>query len=447
MNCKENYFKYFSILLFVCAFQSMKAQPINSNATLIAVDTAWASNSVNTVVFRKNSLVTHGGWQYIAYYNAQAYVVVGKRKSGSNKWQLNTTQYKGNAADAHNCIAIMVDGDGYLHLSWDHHNNQLRYCKSVAPGSLQMTDKLAMTGSLEEKVTYPEFYSLANGNLLFLYRNGASGQGNLVMNFYDTKIKQWQQLQSNLIDGEGKRNAYWQVCTDKLGTIHISWVWRESPDVASNHDMCYAKSTDGGITWQKSTGEKYILPITAATAEYAFNIPQNSELINQTSMYADETGTPYIASYWRNQNDSVPQYRIVYKDKETWKVNSLDFRKTAFSLSGVGTKRIPISRPQIIVFTNENKKAAALIFRDEERESKVSAAITADIVNGSWTINDLTSFSVGSWEPSYDTELWKQKNRLNLFVQKTDQADGEGKSNMPPQLVQVLEYNLKLDIK
>jgi hypothetical protein len=91
-------------------------------------------------------------------------------------------------------------------------------------------------------------------------------------------------LQNNLIDGQNKRNAYWQTCIDEKGTIHVSWVWRETPDVSSNHDMCYACSKDGGITWQKSTGEKYTLPITAATAEYAVRIPQKSELINQTSM-------------------------------------------------------------------------------------------------------------------------------------------------------------------
>lgn len=91
-------------------------------------------------------------------------------------------------------------------------------------------------------------------------------------------------MQNNLIDGQNKRNAYWQTCIDEKGTIHVSWVWRETPDVSSNHDMCYACSKDGGITWQKSTGEKYTLPITAATAEYAVRIPQKSELINQTSM-------------------------------------------------------------------------------------------------------------------------------------------------------------------
>lgn len=409
----------------------------------ILVDTAWASNSVNTVVFRKNSLVTDGRWQYIAYYNAQGRMVLGKRKTGGSKWLLQTTPYGGRASDAHNSISIMVDGNGYLHVSWDHHGNALRYIKSKAPGSLEMTEELPMVGSLEQNVTYPEFYRLPNGNLLFLYRDGASGKGNLVLNKYDTKAGRWQRIHNNLIDGEGKLNAYWQACTDKQGAIHISWVWRESANVASNHDMCYAVSADGGISWQKSTGEKYGIPITAATAEYACQIPQNSELINQTSMYADEKGNPYIATYWRSAGDSVPQYRIVYKTDSGWQVNNLGFRKTAFSLIGAGTKRIPVSRPQLVLMPDGRRMAAVLVFRDEERGGKVSVATSKDIIGNAWKVSDLTDFSVGSWEPSYDTELWKKKGRLDLFVQKTDQVDGEGRSTLGPQPVIVLSCNMK----
>src|SRR3989337_2571031 len=164
--------------------------------------------------------------------------------------------------------------DGYLHLAWDHHNNALRYCKSVEPGSLEMTEKIPMTGKEENSVSYPEFYKMPGGDLLFFYRDGGSGRGNLVINKYSTAMKQWTQLHSNLIDGEGKRNAYWQACTDSKGIIHISWVWRESPDVSSNHDMCYARSTDGGVTWEESTVEKYQLPVPASTADYALHISQ-----------------------------------------------------------------------------------------------------------------------------------------------------------------------------
>ena len=102
------------------------------------------------------------------------------------------------------------------------------------------------------------------------------------MNRYDLNTGKWSRVHDVLIDGEGQRSAYWQLCTDKAGTIHLSWVWRETWGVETNHDMCYARSRDGGKTWEKSNGERYELPITAANAEYAWRIPQNSELINQT---------------------------------------------------------------------------------------------------------------------------------------------------------------------
>jgi len=429
---------YLFILIFLFCYQS-NGQTI-AGVMITEVDSGWASNSVNTVVFRKNSLVSYKDTQFISFYDKEAYVVLGKRKQGSKKWILKRTAYKGNTADAHNSISMMVDGDGYLHLAWDHHNNPLSYCKSVRPGSLEMTEKMSMTGKTERTVSYPEFYRLPDGNLLFLYRDGGSGRGNLVINKYNKATKQWTQLHSNLIDGEGKRNAYWQVCTDNKGTIHISWVWRESPDVASNHDICYARSKDGGKTWEKSNGEKYQLPITAANAEYALRIPQKSELINQTSMFADAQGNPYIANYWCDEGSTVPQYHLVYLLNKQWQVQNLGFRKTPFSLSGQGTKRIPISRPQIVVGNSGKKISVAMLFRDLERDNKVSLAVSKNILDKKWELYDLTTNSVGSWEPSYDTELWIQHRRLNIFVQHTEQADGEGKSNFPAQMVKVLEW-------
>jgi BNR repeat-containing family member len=431
------------LLIFAPLFPSILSAQENSAIKMVTVDSGWANNSVNTVIFRKNSLVTFKGTQYIAFYDKEQFVVIGKRKTSSSKWQLKKTIYKGNAADAHNTISIMVDGAGYLHISWDHHGNPLNYCKSKTPGSLELTDKLSMTGANEQKVTYPEFHKLRDGNLIFLYRDGASGKGNLVLNRYDIVTKQWAQLHTNLIDGEGKRNAYWQACVDTKGMIHISWVWRESPDVASNHDMCYARSADGGKTWSTSAGIKYQLPIIAATAEYACFVPQKSELINQTSMYADAAGNPYIATYWREAGDTVPQYHLIYKIGEQWQTQNLGFRKTPFSLSGAGTKRIPIARPQIIAWRSGKLLRAGILFRDIERENKISVAICPDIPTRDWIIIDLSQEIVGSWEPTYDTELWKQKRIVNLFVQNVEQVDGEGKASVPLQLVKVLEWKPK----
>jgi hypothetical protein len=411
--------------------------------TAVHISTAgrgWAANSVNAVIFRHNSLTSFKNTQYIAYYDSAQRLVIGKRTLGASQWTLQVTPYSGNATDAHNTISIITDGEGYLHVSWDHHNNELRYARSVKPGSLQLTGKLPITGSRESKVTYPEFYRLPNGNLLFLYRDGGSGNGNLMLDQYDTKTKKWTQLQNGWINGEGQRSPYWQMAIDRVGTIHISWVWRESPDVASNHDMGYARSTDGGHTWEKSTGEKYVLPITAATAEYACRIPQNSELINSTSMSTDDNGHPYIATYWRDSASSIPQYRLLYHNGKGWTTQQISHRTTSFSLSGGGTKRIPMSRPRLVVMNKKGAVLGVLIYRDTERGDKVSVAVCDNIAQGKWQVKDLTTTPVGLWEPSYDTELWKSSHELHLFVERVEQGDSETTKAIDPQPVQVLEW-------
>jgi hypothetical protein len=428
------------LLLAVAVANLSAAQTVDGGVSQADVAPAWAANSVNAVVFRKNSVVTSDGFQYVAFYDAQRRVMLAKRKTGATQWEVRQTPYTGNAQDAHNAISIMVDGAGVLHVAWDHHNNRLHYARGIAPGSLELGSETSMIGRGEDSVTYPEFHRLANGDLLFLYRDGASGNGNLVMNRFDVATGKWLRLHDNLIDGEGRRNAYWQAFVDHRGTIHLSWVWRESPDVASNHDLCYARSTDGGATWETSAGKKTALPINATTAEYAAHVAQGHELINQTSMSTDANGDPYIATYWRSDPSNVPQYRVVFKAENGWKTASLDFRKTPFSLSGQGTKRIPISRPQIVVDHRTLPAHGWLVFRDEERGSKVSVASINDFAKAQWTIGDLTSYAVGDWEPSYDTELWKTQGVLDLYVQRVRQVDGEKIGEMPPQMASIVEW-------
>jgi hypothetical protein len=295
-----------------------------------------------------------------------------------------------------------------------------------------------MTGQNENKVTYPEFYNLPNGDLLFLYRDGSSGNGNTMLNRYDVKTQKWSVVQHPLIDGQGLRNAYTnQIAVDKEGNWHISWCWRETGDVATNHDICYAKSLDAGKTWQKSTGEKYTLPITADNAEYICRIPQNSELINQTSMTVDSRSRPLIATYWRPQGTEVPQYHLIYYDGQKWKTAQISQRKTPFSLSGGGTKRLMMSRPKILA---DSGNAVFLIFRDGERTSRVSVAICQDSKRMKWRIEDLTEDSVGLWEPSYDSVLWQRENVLRLFLQNVEQKDRDVMEETPPTMVSVLEW-------
>ena len=420
---------------FMVCFSVCNAQKIGH----IAIGYGWNNNSVNVVKFRKNALTTYGQYQFTAYYDENSCLVLGKRKLNTSNWEIVKTVYKGNTKDAHNTISIAIDGDGYLHVSWDHHDTKLRYVKSKKPLGLELGEEHAMTGSQELKVTYPEFYNLPNGGLLFFYRSGASGRGNMVINSYDLKKKSWSQVQQNLVNGEEKRSAYWQASVDKQGVIHLSWVWRESWDVSTNHDLCYARSKDGGVSWEKSTGEKHTLPITISTAEYAWKIPQKSNLINQTAMAVDKKGNPYIVTYW--SENKIPQYQIVYLENGSWKRINTGFRKTPFFLGGGGTKQIPISRPDLLIDDKGSSPVLYVLFRDEERGNKMALAYNNLKGNSNWKIVDLTSTSVGQWEPNYDISLWQKKNKLHIFSQNVTQIDGEGLAKIPPSMISVLEIN------
>lgn len=419
-----------AILLCLVSLTALQAQ------RLVEVGQGYSSTSVNTTIFRNSSLTSFQGRQYTAYYDDEGWMVIACRKLRSDEWTTTRTQYRGNVRDAHNGISLMVDGDGYLHVAFDHHGHPLNYCRSVAPYTLTLDEKEPMIGSDEGDVTYPEFYRLANGDLLFAYRSGASGRGNLVLNRYSLQTRRWERVQDILIDGEDRRNAYWQLYVDAAGTIHLSWVWRETWLVETNHDLCYARSKDGGKTWEKSTGERYTLPIRLENAEIACPIPQNSELINQTSTSADERGNPYIASYWRSSDSDIPQYRLVWHDGQSWQNRQISDRKTPFTLRGGGTKMIPIARPRMVV----DRKRGYYVFRDAERGERVSIYYTRNIRKGRWRAKDLTDFAVHAWEPTLDAELWKTEKRLHLFVQDTHQGDGERVVKSEASPVYVLEF-------
>lgn len=403
----------------------------------VPIADGWARTSVNTVSFR-TSTMSHGKLQYTSFYDPDGYLVLAKRADGSADWEIRRTEYRGNASDAHNSISIGLDGAGVLHVAWDHHNHPLRYARGVAPGSLELTGKLTMTGRHETKVTYPQFYRLPDGDLLFLYRDGASGSGDAMLNRYRVATGEWEIVRHPIISGEGRRNPYLNtMAIDGRGGLHLSWVWRETPDVASNHDLCFAYSRDGGRSWVNSKNEAYDLPIVEKTAEVVWKIPQGSELINQCSMAAGPDNRPVIASYWRDRRSKVPQYRIVWFDGESWNSSQVGDRRQPFSLSGGGTKRIPMSRPQVAVGKGG---AVHVIFRDDERGGVVSAAVSSDSRRRSWKLMDLTKDPLGAWEPTFDVVRWERDGRIDLFVQKVGQGDGERTEDVPPQPVSILQW-------
>ncbi len=416
-----------SLLLssLACAADSMAA---STARVLPLADNAYAGSSINVVANSRQSLFTEGRTQYAAFYDADGFMVLAKRTIGEDRWQTQRTAHKGNVADAHNSISLAVDGAGYLHVSWNHHVSPLHYARSIAPGSLELAPATAMTGKHEERVTYPQFFRLPSGDLLFAYRDGESGKGALVLNRYTTASNRWSTIQPNLIDGEGQRSPYWGLWVDRKGTLHLAWIWRESPDVATNHDIAYARSSDGGVTWTRSDGAALALPITAATAEYAQRIPQNSNLMNSPDVGADRDGHPYICTYWSPTPGAKPQFHVLMHDGKTWQLIPGPVASDSFNLAGAGTRHPPISRAALLVDTPSGYSSLHLVYRDDARGGRIIAATWDSRKPREWADRELTTESVGAWEPAFDPIAWDRFHQVHLLVQNVSQRDGDDRT-------------------
>jgi hypothetical protein len=295
-----------------------------------------------------------------------------------------------------------------------------------------------MNGTREEKVTYPDFIPLPSGDLLFLYRDGGSGNGVTVLKRYSLRSREWETVQPVLIDGEGERNAYTNgLAVDLNGVWHLTWCWRETGDVSTNHDLMYARSNDEGQTWENSRGEPITLPITQANAEVVREIPQGSTYINQTTMTTDIRGRPIVASYWKEEGDVAPQYRLVWYNGFEWRTAQVGERTLDFELSGGGTRRPAISRPMVLAVGSDK---VLVFFRDRERGDVVSVAVSDEASHRSWEILDLTTASVGQWEPTADRLLWEKTREVHLFHQFVGQGAGETSEDIPPQTASVLTW-------
>lgn len=232
-------------------------------------------------------------------------------------------------------------------------------------------------------------------------------------------------VQPNLLSGEGRRNAYFSAFMDSQGTFHLAWTWRETPDVSTNHDLCYARSRDGGKTWTDSQDKVLPLPVTAASAEYAARIPQGSSLMNPPSVAAGSDGVPVIANYWISDDSGVPQWHLVRWQKEGWQTRILPVRRIPFVLGGTATKRPPISRASLLLRQNEDHtQAAFLVYRDDEQDGCVVLLSCPDLTRSAFHVRKLTSTRLDAWEPSVDSVQWARLGEVHLLLQEVHQPDG-----------------------
>jgi hypothetical protein len=231
-------------------------------------------------------------------------------------------------------------------------------------------------------------------------------------------------IHDGLVDGEGARNAYWGATVDRNGGLHLAWMWRETPDVATNHDLAYAFSPDGGKSWRSAEGKPLKVPFTQSSSPYALRIGMQRNLMNAPWVAADARGRPYIVSYWSEDRDEPPQFRVLRHDGTRWCTEQITQRSQTFTLSGTATRRPPISRGVFFVEGSQEDPPAHLIYRDDARGGRAMLLSTANLGSGKWQERALTESSLGAWEPVIDPTQWSRSRQVHLLVQRVSQRDG-----------------------
>jgi hypothetical protein len=297
------------------------------------LDTTWAGHPVG------QSVLTRDSDQYVAYYDADRQMIVAQRDVAGDAW---TRQPLDSVVgwDSHNYVTMALDRAGHLHVSGNMHVVPLVYFRTTTPGDVtSLTRVPTMVDTMtEQRVTYPVFLSNADGALIFRYRDGMSGSGRDIYNIYDEGTGSWRRLLDQpLHDGEGLRNAY--VDGPLLGPdgyYHITWVWRDTGDAATNQHLSYARSRDLR-NWEKSDGTPLTLPITFATGEVVDPVPMNGGIINGNVKVGFDAQNRVTLSYHKFDEQGNTQVYVARRESTGWRIRQVSRWQGRWGIGGFGS--------------------------------------------------------------------------------------------------------------
>lgn len=454
-----------ALTLLLLATVSQAQSTMKLQADTVVDPSAWTfpdgkwGTTVNGQTFQQEGVVTHKGYQYAAYFAEGGHLAVARRKLPGETWEaIRFADYKADDhKDSHNVAAIgIAEGDGSIHLMFDHHCHPLHYRRSVAglasrPGEFEwkaehfgpVTSDLEGIGRVQE-VTYPHMFSTPTGKLQVVYRVGSSGNGDWYLVEYDPAAGKWTMV-GMILSRKGSFQSSDSRCAypnplryDANGVLHMTWTWRESPkdapfDLRTNHDQMYAYSEDHGRTWKNNAGQPIEAPMAIDTPGVV--IWPTKFLwgqMNTNTQTFDPRGRPHFIS-WHLPADAEKgtkdlnqwRYHHYWRDEQgQWHENRLPFhgRKPQLVFDRAGNA--------VVVYgacDNAN-------YHNVDPGSKLT--IMSATESSGWTdwqkIAEVDRLSIG--EPLLDHPRWATEGVLSVYFQ--DKAAEPGK----PSALRVMDF-------
>jgi len=208
-----------------------------------------------------NKIVTHHGQTHIVWQDITPEGYLNQIRSynhQSKQWSDPVTL--GHGLDNHARPILTIDHQGYLHVVLGGHNSPVTWCQSTHPND---SSKWADPQPIGEG-TYPVLLCSHEDTLyLTLRANNHAG-----VDFYaKPKGKPWE-LRSRIVkNAEEYRKAYGAFHMAMMEapdqTIHAVIDFYEGQDDHGrglHQAVCYTRSRDGGLSWEKSDGTRIKTP-------------------------------------------------------------------------------------------------------------------------------------------------------------------------------------------
>ncbi|KAK8065008.1 hypothetical protein PG997_011755 [Apiospora hydei] len=331
---------------------------LEPTVSVLGTDPSWRKHVLNGNAFQQDAIQSFNGWQYACFYSDShgpeksasssnrepLYVHLSRRKLPLGKWEtLVFHDYLQTTDDGHNTVQLGIcPGDGTIHLSYDHHCDQLRYRHST-PGlatdpesfswsARHFTPTLHHLPGLESSlphaellsnITYPRFGQLG-ADLWFSFRTGKAGLGDDHLYLYSASRSTYSPLCDVVADATAvtattpflkgiQNNPYIHGLDARDGTLYVTWVYRDfvwyagwddpadtqhkqqaGPNSAANKPgpvLRAWRNGAGDVVTDLGRGES-ITPSSPGVT--AFRIPKGSGLTNQEAQAVDRDGGVHV---------------------------------------------------------------------------------------------------------------------------------------------------------
>ncbi|KAL1740843.1 hypothetical protein HDZ31DRAFT_46659 [Schizophyllum fasciatum] len=283
---------------------------------------------VNVNSFQLSGILTHGDYQFAAWYDSASVATLARRTLPDGGWEKLTLNHTLQSRDSHNVIALGVSPeDNVLHVAMDCHSSKMYYTASKAglatgnarweSGSFGSIVNTLGNLNITNTITYPQFVVTPQNLLQFVYRTGISGNGEAQLAEYAggswRSIGQWSSASGSYSSEHGSssaRSLYIHGFTYHGDRAYVTGTWREQSGSVScssggltNHDTVYIYSDDYGRTWSNNAsqhiGTSGSNPVGVSTPGITIDaLNPDHGLMNQESQTVDAAGRPHaLISY------------------------------------------------------------------------------------------------------------------------------------------------------